>query len=344
MIKFLITFTLLLNSAFAEAPRHKTRQNEVTDMFDKEIENKGSLEQMIEDSKTQAEQGISNKESLKTLNLKENELISKTTELNSINANSLESAGQQERVKEENAYYDALEIDYTDPQIINHHKDMNKILSASDRLMGRLIEGLKELGIDCKTVKGDKEIEPEMYLDIEKEQQKDTVYDQHICEELRNQYSCSDALTLKCTNKSSGTFEARTIRFAYNEMPHHWWGALYGTTPVFGVYGRNRGIIDFLGNSTFKHLGGDKVKAELIDYIKIKTGAKDIELPDQRVLVRMGQEVLYQLDEGGNNGSLHGLWWPAVDADSTIRFFYKVGQEEKCAAWSEEWSEQCTLK
>ena len=60
MTKPLIIFLLLLNIAHAGAPRHPTRQNEVTDLFDKEIEDKGNLEQMIEDSKTQAEQGIAN--------------------------------------------------------------------------------------------------------------------------------------------------------------------------------------------------------------------------------------------------------------------------------------------
>jgi hypothetical protein len=335
---------ILTNYTFAEAPRHKTRLNEVTDMFDKEVEDKANLEQMIENSKTQAEQGIADKEVIKTLELKENELENKTTKLNSINANSLESEGQREKAKEEHAYYDALEVDYTDPQIINHHKDMDKILSASDRLMGRLIEGLKDLGVDCKTVKGDKEIEPEMYLDIEKEQQRDTVYDQHICEEPRNQYSCSDVVTLKCTNKGSGNFEARTIRFAYNEMPHHWWGGLYGTTPVFGINGRNRGFIDFLGSDTFKHLGSDNVKVEVTEYIKRKTGANDVALPDQRILIRMGLDVLYQLDESGNNGPWEGIMWPPVDTDSTIRFFYRVSQEDKCISWSEEWVETCALK
>jgi len=344
MIKLFVMILLLLNVAYAEAPRHKTRQNEVTDLFDKEIEDKGNLEQMIEDSKTQAEQGIANKESVKTLELKENKLEGKTSELNSINANSLESAGQQEKAKEENAYYDALEIDYTDPKVINHHKDMNKILSASNKLMGRLIEGLKELGIDCKTVKGNKELEPEMYLDIEKEQQKDTVYDKKICEELRNQYNCSDTLTLKCTNKSSGSYKTETIRLSYSEMPKNWWGGLYGTTPVFGISGSNRGFIDFIGDSKFKQYGSDNVKAEVVQLIKQKTGAKDVELPDQRILIRMGQEVLYQLNENGDKGPLEGGWWSAVYADGTIRFFYRVGQEEKCTSWSEEWSEQCTLK
>ena len=65
-------------------------------------------------------------------------------------------------------------------------KDAKKIAKGQDELMRNLLEKLADVGVDCKTVKGPLEQEPTYYLQVEKEVQKDTVYNQTFCEELRN--------------------------------------------------------------------------------------------------------------------------------------------------------------
>ena len=122
IFSFVIFFTIT-----AVAQKAPTNINKVTDFFNEEIENKDSLNNFIEDSKNQASSSIENNEGLKALPMSQGEAQSKTSELNSINANSLESKGNEERAKEEHNYYDVLEVDYSDPKIINHTKDVNKI-------------------------------------------------------------------------------------------------------------------------------------------------------------------------------------------------------------------------
>ncbi|WPY01938.1 hypothetical protein Trichorick_01862 (plasmid) [Candidatus Trichorickettsia mobilis] len=201
VLSIALMLIIVVASNKAQGNRHQTNKNDISNLFKQEIEDRQGLDQFLENSKKQAESGIGNKAGLGELGANESALENKTSELNSINANSLESRGQIERAKEENSYYDSLEIDYTDPKILNHKRDVDKIADANKRLMSRLIEGLRDLDIDCKTVKGDRELEPQYVIEIEKEHFKDVTYNQHICEELRNRYNCNDTVTLTCKVK-----------------------------------------------------------------------------------------------------------------------------------------------
>lgn len=194
-----IMFIVILASSSALADRVQVNKNKISDLFEKEIDDKQATLKFIENSQKQSERGISSKGAVQELGVDEKELESKVSELNAINVNNLESKGQEERAKGENSYINQLEVDYLDPKIVNHKRDIDKISDASSKLMSRLMEGLRDLDIDCKTVKGDKELEPEYVIEIEKEHFKDTIYNQKFCEELRNEYSCSDSLILKCT-------------------------------------------------------------------------------------------------------------------------------------------------
>ena len=198
LVQVALMLMIIMIVTCTTADGEQTNKNKITDLFNQEIDDRQGLEQFLENSRKESEQNIAGKKGLQALGVSENELEGKTSELNSINADSLESRGQEERAKEENNYYDTLEVDYSDPKIINHKKDVDLIADANERLMSRLIEGLRELDIDCKQTKGNVEVEPEYYLDIKKEHLKDTIYNQHICEELRNRYNCNDTLTLNC--------------------------------------------------------------------------------------------------------------------------------------------------
>jgi hypothetical protein len=175
-LQILLMLIIIVTSSRADANRHQTNKNDISNLFQSEIEDRQGLDKFLENSKSQSEQGVTGKGAVQALGVNENELESKTSELDAINAEALESSGQEERAKEENSYYDSLEIDYTDPKILNHKKDIDKITDANEKLTSRLIEGLRDLDIDCKTVKGDKELEPEYALEIEKEHFKDVTY------------------------------------------------------------------------------------------------------------------------------------------------------------------------
>lgn len=347
-----LMLTVILISSSALANRVEVNKNKVSDLFEKEVDDKQAILKFLEDSKKQSEHGIASTGAVQALGVDENALEGKTSELNAINVNNLESKGQEERAKEENSYVNQLEVDYLDPKIINHKKDIDKIADSSSKLMSRLIEGLRDLDIDCKTVKGDKELEPEYAIEIEKEHVKDTVYNQQFCEELRNKYSCTDTVTVKCTQKTKRELKPETIRLAHHEMPDHWWigrgrdggmcyGAIQNTTNNFALFNNSPEILA-------------EVKQKIVE----KIGNGDIEIPNQEIMFFQGEDgvslaginssgrvVLYQLDPAGNKGYVQNTWHPTPEPVSgTVRFFYKVPQEERCIQWHERWDEVCRLQ
>jgi hypothetical protein len=176
----------------------RTNQNVASEFFNETIDNKSELEQSLKHAKEQAEKGITDQEGLKSLNITHSEIGNKTTDLNSINAYDLESAGRLERAKEENHYYELLEVDHSAPGQTRHKQDMEQIANASGNLIAKLTEGLKDIGVDCKKTKGNKEVEPQYTIDTEQEHISDITYTKVICEQPRNTYDCAQSLKVSC--------------------------------------------------------------------------------------------------------------------------------------------------
>ena len=308
-------------TAIASGTRTPTNINNVTDLFNKEIDDRQELEQLMTNAQAQANQSIANKEGLQALAASESEAEQKTSELNAINANNLADAGNNERSNEEHNYYDSLEVDYSSPQIINHIKDVDLIAAASERLMSRLIEGLRQLDVDCKQVQGNKEIEPAYYLDLQKEHLEDTIYQQHFCEQLRNNYNCADKLTLSCNVKGMkyGEWQARTIEFGGLEIR--------GTKNWFY-------LIHWKKNRNGCHMKSDpKTMAEVRAAIA------------QKLAVELGQ-ISEHIDI-----SARGIEPTMVTECGDIFVFskYIFGYKYRdgalaCLEWREIWDEACTLQ
>ena len=303
----------------------KTNVNEITNYFNNEIGDKNGLESFLEHSKNDANQGISNKEGLKTLGISEVESEKKTKELNSIDANSLEGAGQQEAVKEEHKYYDSLEVNYGSPQIQRHKQDVDLIANASQKLMSRLIEGLKEMNVDCKQVKGNKEIEPEYYIDIQKEHLKDTIYNENVCEELHNKYNCTDVVTLKCvkTGFKHKDWQNKEIAFSGNllfsihrwdwEWVIHWKKGRYGWHVVL----RTKYNVDQARELIAHTIGAT------IDQI---------------------HDTVEGPPAGRGIGNIHTMENDIVGWDQYV-FKYKYRDKYLvCEQWGEDWNERCKLQ
>lgn len=338
---FLITYLICLICVpcSRQALAIQTQVNEVTDLFDKNIENKDEL---LLDMKTQSDNAHdlikSGQHHEGIVGIEES--ANKASELNSISESDLENAGRVKRISKEYQFYDEneLEPDYTKSGNRMHKLDAGTIVDATEKTMKSigidLMKRLIELGFNCKTVKGAIHKDPTYYIEIKRKEEKNTQYDQFFCEEPRNIYNCYDSLTLQCLNKTSGEKANATIRINRNEMPSHWWigrgndgGMSYGyTTNFFLVF--NAGVME-------------EVKQKIIE----KTGNKNIEVPPQEIMIFGGQQVLYQLNETGEVGKIQNTWHPNPENISdSIRFFYYVPGEHQCIHWQEDWSERCALK
>lgn len=345
VLSIVLMLVIIVASSKAQANRHQTNRNDISNLFNQEIEDRQGLDQFLENSKKQAESGVGSKAGLRELGANESALENKTSELNSINANSLESRGQIERAKEENSYYDSLEIDYTDPKILNHKRDIDKIADANKRLMSRLIEGLRDLDIDCKTVKGDKELEPQYVIEIEKEHFKDVTYNQHICEELRNRYNCNDTVTLKCakTGLRYGEWQHKTIKLPghalHNEKMH--WG--YAVKWKYKRWGWHitpyhpKGKGEYQIDSPWKN-NPELIIADARLYLANKLGVQLEQIREDVGFPPGGRGV-----EDGSSINPVGCRWRVAWNEYEFTYYYR-DTYPVCEVWSEDWNEVCRLQ
>jgi hypothetical protein len=190
------------------SPTSKTNVNQQTDLFKTSIEDLQSLEQQLEDSKTSATQGLEGSpKALEYISDKsKDKLESGVSDLSSIRAGDLADQGRRKMI--EDNIIEEIYFDETKPLYIQHKEDADSIAEASSKMLGNLLGMLKELGVDCRTVKGNKVVEPEYFIDLKRTQTKDTVYNKTICEELRNSYNCRDKLTLRCLD-----FSEKPVKF-----------------------------------------------------------------------------------------------------------------------------------
>ena len=215
-----------------------------------------------------------------------------------------------------------MEIDYTDPKILNHKKDIDKIADANEKLTSRLIEGLRDLDIDCKTVKGDKELEPEYTIEIEKEHFKDVTYNQHICEELRNRYNCTDTATLKCakTGVRYNNWQDRTIEFSGHEVywQHNWWMVgIKWKAKRFGIHMK---------------VGNSNVNNDVRGYIAKKLGVNIDQINEHVGIDARGVGNIFHVEGKSYR-------WEKFIFKYKYRDSYLV-----CEVWNEDWNEVCRLQ
>lgn len=194
--------TLLFTSiALADhlAPEVKTQVNQQSDLFEQSINDLQAVQQQLKQSQRDNINSMGDGSQLPpALNLLTNkeELERESSKLQTISEHDLEARGREELIKHNMM---SLHPDYTRPGYSRYLKDAESLAKAQDSLLSNLLGKLKDLGVDCKTVKGDQRHEPEYYLQIRQQQVKDTIYNQVFCAQLRNEYDCRDSLTLKCT-------------------------------------------------------------------------------------------------------------------------------------------------
>ncbi len=127
-------------------PVGRSNINQVTDFFDKSIEDKQNIDTVIEESK-QSIQGAITSGAASAEIPSSDKIDSEVSKLSRISEYELESAGMRARQSEENEFYDqnGFEIDHAKPLVIQHKRDMDKIADSSEVLLGKLTQGLKAL-------------------------------------------------------------------------------------------------------------------------------------------------------------------------------------------------------
>lgn len=194
----------------------KTQVNDVTDFFEKSLQEAGGAENLktqINDFKQNAMDAIM-EESPKVLGLvtnkTKNQLEAETQVLKDISPEDLHNKGMGQMIKED--LTKDLHTDYIDiiqsrvvkdaQNIINVHEGRQQNIVAiydPSKSQANRVDGLAELlGIDCEKQLGSKILEPKVKVKKQATIKKLKKYNKTICEALRNKYRCSKSLQMRC--------------------------------------------------------------------------------------------------------------------------------------------------
>ena len=330
-------------------PTSKTNVNVQTDLFRKSV---GDVEafknQVREDEKEAVEKlrsgGDHGVEFIAGTSRKE--IDENTSELSTIKADELNDRGSTQLLREK--LLEEIYVDESNPLMVAHRKDAERIAEGSKDLLGSLLFSLKErLGVDCYTVKGNKEIDPEHRIALKEEQIKETIYDQTMCEESRNRYSCHDSLTVRCIKRGMkwGAWQDKTIIIPYQSIPWHWWIRSYfrpTDTRVANSFNR------FTINPVYHQEIAIYIASAIgVSLSQINVGTQDITVTHiwDALYPGYSQNVVSNTLRGGGIPSglsiLNGL---SVKA-SKVTFYYQYRSgSEICAEWVDEWDEVCGLE
>lgn len=324
-----------------------TQSNKQTDLFDDSIDNLSDFTSKLEAGKQGGIDSMGgehgNPQGLQYITKKsKGELVGESSKLESIHENDLATKGREEMIK--NDSLNELYTDYSRPLNKQHLKDAKTIANAQDELLGNLLEKLKDLGVDCKTIKGDKKIEPEYFLQTKTSNHKDTLYNQTFCEELRNSYNCTDSVALTCKRKGKGygDWENRIIRFSgftlHNEktnwgfavkqcrkswdwliLPHH---------PKAGIFGGS-----FQVDSCWRK-NPAAIIADARSYISTRL---------QVSVEQIGENVSFPPGGRGIGAQGNGPRWRNIWDEYEFKYQFREAFDT-CEEWAEDWNERCTLK
>ena len=344
---FLLAFFLMLCCYQLQAFAVQTNVNEVTDLFDRHIENKDALMRNMQQQNDNAMDQIKSKEHLNSIDGLE-AAEGKASQLNSIRETDLENAGREKRNSTEYQFYDEneLEPDYSKAGNRMHKIDADEIVEATEKTMRNLgadlMKRLVALGFNCKTVKGSVQKEPTHYIEIKRELARNTEYDQFFCEEPRNQYNCNDGLTLTCKSQGIqwGAWQDKQIRIPGGEL------VSFGRT-IFQVEKTGKRCFEYKlsvqgQRSWFGTTPADPyVVGSMREFLTTKHPGSTID----NISTEMSswwEGGIFSIDGwtyGGRTlGSKDYAWNTYV-----VNYKYRNGSPA-CFEWTEDWTERCVLK
>lgn len=298
----------------------QTQVNQQTDLFGKSIENWGDFQEKIDAGKAvpceamEEDLSIFDKRGMAGARSEKDALAT-------IKASEFDDKGSAKLSEFRESFGEGgdIYVDYERPLNKRYLEDAKEIAADQNELMGNLIGKLKELGVDCKTEKGSIEMEPAFFMQVKREDHKDAIYNQTMCEELRGTYNCTDTMSITCLKRNWKFYEwkddERHIKIGGFEAKDH--GFLFSIKwkkKRFGLHmhqDRKDGVRHWIGHKLGVH-------------------------PDQIGGVRY--------TERGNEPIPHAGGKEYVFNDFDIYYKFRDG-EEICDQWSEErWDESCTQK
>lgn len=327
IFSLILIFTCILTASVKAEYRDPTTMvnvNEQTNLFEESNEDWSAMQGQLDATKSGVLDGIKSNNGLDIITDKSSEEIKQSAaDLSSIDAHDLNKRGAEEFAK--NGLMKDIYIDFKRSLHKQSMLDAKQVVNAHDKLMDNLLGELKEIGVDCKTVKGAVEKEPAYYLQVESTLHKDTVYNQKFCEELRNTYNCTDSMSLTCKKKGMkwDQWEYRTIELGGHEVNtyHFNW-----FESVFWKKNKRRQkryrVIMRVDTST---------QQQIRSYIatKLKVNIEHIS-PAINTRISLRGDLI-----PANHGTyMHHAY--------TVGYSYRNG-EEICEDWQENWTERCNL-
>nr|WP_172686798.1 hypothetical protein [Rickettsia endosymbiont of Ixodes pacificus]AKS10405.1 hypothetical protein REIP_p535 [Rickettsia endosymbiont of Ixodes pacificus] len=327
----LVVIQIITNVAMGQYldEQFETNINKVDPLFERSVPNLEEFKNELEQDK----QGVVAKigDNMMPPIADSGKIANERTRLESLEPLELDSIARAEFARD--PFHNEMFVDLNRPGMQAHLEDAKKIARGSSKMIESIIANLKDIGVDCKTVKGNIERDPEYFMELKKEvdnESKDTIYDQHFCERLRNVYSCSDALDLKCLSEGREwlQWQDRTIDIAGEEIcrQHHHWlsqGSLYKK--------------DKRGRKTKKYFymnmrGDSSVQYQLRAVIADKIGAE---------LEQINENIgINPIGSGGvSECRRYEVKWDVYHFKYQYRDWKKI-----CTSWSEVWHEHCRLK
>ncbi len=326
LLKLLIVITLIFSSTYSMGqylePTTKTNINQIDPLFEENIENYQGWQEAIDRKRETAIEASGNNQAFgeesSTPKAK-----SEIDRLSNISANELEGQGRQERAAK--PWVDDFFVDYSKAGGRQHQSDAELIANSSGKLMNKLTSLLKDLGVDCQEVKGNKEVEPQYYLELRRKKMRDdTVYDQFFCEQLRNHYVCHDRLMLSCKTRGvqKGKVQPKVVNIGAMDL----WS--------LGV----------LSGEDYEQWGNTYEDAKLV--LKIRLDARSIPVIKSWLALKEG--VKSDFIDNIRVSYSSGIMFMNLDSRkhgfTTYRLDYDVAEKhEVCLEWNEEWNEVCEL-
>lgn len=325
-------------------PVTRTNVNKVDPLFRKSVSDYAGYEKSIDNMANASIENTKNQQAYKEL-AGGKDADGKASELSNISAQNLQDKGQEEFAKDPTM--NDIFVNYSKPGMIEHREDAKRIADATAALSNSLLSELKKLGVNCKTVKGNKIINPEYFIEIVKVTDRDkgnTVYDKYMCEHLRNTYSCSDTLTMKCNSEGMqwGEWQDKKIIVPGDELVDYKNDLLEGDYVAKETFEYKLFIGGRKGSTPFQKLPPNPA---LVDRARVYLATKHENATKDNIDTTMRAEW------GGGIHSISGRQYGGrtlgskdyVHLSYHIYYRYRDGKLA-CLAWSENVSEQCILK
>jgi hypothetical protein len=336
-IIWIVFITMVLSTYYSFGqyldPTIETNINKVDPLFERSMDDYNGFKQGIESDRERYIEGIKSSKGSDDLTGFD-QIKQEKGRLENIDANNLQGAGRVEVSKD--PFYDEMYGDhYSKPGMKAHLEDAKLIAESSGKMMGSLLGALKELGVDCKTVKGNQESEPQYFMQFEQKKDRnkgETIYDQYFCERPQNQYICKDELTVTCKTKGAvfGEWEDGSISISRHDIDPSW------TQPAT--------MGEYYGKHDHWRVDYDRIREEdptvqfhLKDKVAVRLNILNKEQIGDPIMVG------YRENEGKRMmGYIIGKGIKSVGDANSLNFKYREATSA-CLEWQESWNERCRL-